>query len=339
MKFVSVPNPARILLLAAPLFGALALSTICLKPGPAGRPTSSAHPADRVVACAATAAGSIGIQPSITATAGAHDSARAMPRAVRFAAVDAILPDLPGAARDWRTFAPESLTVAVVPGCPLTFHRVSREDDSRSITWTGGNGLPGVALVGVGTSAGWDAILTVPGANDFEIHVRGLRASVCEIDPGLDHCGNETAPRLRADQAGRESIGGGTAGRAAAVTNAATVDVVFFFDGEAVQAAARRAPDGNGESLLVSTLQARTVLCNFALGQSGVTNFEWHDVGARRIPAYTRTGKMNDDLAELTSGGDEAGRFMAAQAAALCADQAVLVVGGGTDYAGLAWVP
>ena len=255
--------------------------------------------------------------------------------------VAALFPELAHAPTDWRQFAPTQITATPVPGHRVTFTAVSIERDGDTTIWRGTSEISGAALVGIGSHAGWDAILTIPGADEYEIHVRGDRAAVVEKNPGRDHCGHEGEVALQADRLAASSIALPATPQAAAVESStvSTVDVLFFYDADTLAAATARAPDGNGTSLIESILRARLALGNAVLANSGVTNLQWRYIGSCLVPAYTRTGKLTDDLNTMINPATEAGRFMIAKAVEFGADQAVLLVTGPADYSGLAFVP
>jgi hypothetical protein len=249
--------------------------------------------------------------------------------------LEAVLPELTQPVSDWREFAPEHLTVEPVRGLALDFVVTSVERDAHSTTWIGRTDIPGAALVGIGTRAGWDAILTLPGANAYALHVRDGRATVTETNPADETCGRKDVVPVRADL-NAASNAPQTVEPPPPPTSVNLVDVAFFYDETTLAAASARALDADGATLLDSTYKAQITLANLALVNSGVTNLQWRFVGSDLVPAFARTGRLADDLAMMATATGDAGRFIAARSDELVADQAVLVVDGAADWAGLA---
>jgi len=328
MNFSRSRSPVRLVLPGALLVGAFAL---CFSFARSGRSPAPAAPARRSAPTALARPLAAPIVPAVAA----------LPLRPAFAPLATVLPGLPKPPTDWRYFTPAQLVVEPLPGHPVTFTATSVTRDVDSTVWAGGAGIAGSALVGVGSRDGWDAILTIPGANEYEIHVRGKRVAVIEKNPGADVCGHDGTVALAADARAGGSVApaSSTPPALADAAAVATVDVLFFYDADTLAAASARAPDGNGTSLIDSLLRARLTLCNGVLAHSGVTNLQWRYLGSRLVPAHPRSGRLLDDLNAMTDPTTDAGRFMTAEAAGCGADQAVLLVGGPADYAGLAFVP
>jgi hypothetical protein len=254
-------------------------------------------------------------------------------------------PSIAEAIPDWRKFRPESLTVAPYPDLPVKFTRTALRDEGRYVTWIGRNpALPGASLVGVATSEGYDAILVMPASNQFSFHVRGDQVVVAEAAPGEETCGLDSVrlPKTAAP---------GSAGTTYAVSYAPGheslpdifaevaplyVDVLVAYDADTLAAAAAKSSDPAG--YIDGQSKALLETSNLALSQSLVTAFAWRYLGAVPAPAYTRTGKLGDDIAAMEPGGAIA-NWVKSTRYQRGADQITLLVGGDYDWAGIASSP
>jgi|GEM_PF-1694206 len=314
---------------------------------PSARPRGATDPAG-------PAAASPGA-PRVHAPAGAEwkEVGQRLPREAGFRlarprpaaeAITRVFPEVTVAIDDWQAFRPEALTVAVHPDLPVRFKMSALRDEGRHVTWIGRNEeLPGSSFVGVATANGYDAIMVLPGASEFSIHIRGDEIVVAESDPADEWCGNAPAPR--ADRMSLPIAGDvvkvvhASGFVPAADTHAAVVerwvDVLFGYDATALAEAGLKSSDPVG--YLDGQTKARLETSNLALAQSGITAFAWRYLGLLSVPAYTRTGKLADDIAPLVPSG-ALNSWLAARRYEYGADQFMLLVGDeGTDFGGQAY--
>lgn len=252
---------------------------------------------------------------------------RLVPRAP--SSVRQVLPELDRQIDDWRRFQPDKLTVAPYPDLPMEFRAAAiREENGRTV-WTGRNALEGAFLVSAATADEWHAVLTIPGASTFEIHISGQEATVTEQLPEQEHCGTEQF--VHAADAGTATL---LAPGAAVAEDPShhLVDVLFFYD-------AATLADAHSAAGVQTRILARLESGNLALENSEVTNLRWAFAGLYQVPEYTATAKMEDDLNRITREDNEVGRFVQARARQQGADQVVLLVGGQRDFGGIAWTP
>jgi len=252
------------------------------------------------------------------------------------ASVQQILPRLEQKVTDWRTYQPHKLTVAPYADLAMEFEMTSvRQEGGRTI-WTGRNVLNGAFLVSVATQNEWHAVLEIPAASNFEFHISGQSATVTETDIAV-LCGND---RLVASAAvAAETIDLASAKTDTSNTSSAddvhTVDVLFFYDSATLAAA------NNNDQLIETTIVSMVEAANLVLENSAVKNLRWHYVAAYRVPDYTATDKLQNDLEQLTYTDNAVGQFAADKCALHGVDQAMLFVSKkrADDYNGLAWVP
>lgn len=258
-------------------------------------------------------------------------------------AITRVFPEVTVTIDDWQSFRPETLTVAVHPDLPLQFKMTALRDEGRYVTWVGRNaGLPGASFVGVATANGYDAIMVLPGASEFSIHIRGDEVVVAERNPADEWCGNAPVPqaeRLPAVVGDLVKVVHAPGFVPSADTHAATaeqwVDVLFGYDATALAEASRESGDPVG--YLDGQTKAKLETANLALAQSGITAFAWRYLGLLPVPEYTRTGKLEDDLGALVPSGGLYS-WLAGKRYENGADQFMLLVGDqGTDYAGQAF--
>lgn len=259
------------------------------------------------------------------------------------AAVRAVFPHVDQRISRWRDFQPEAITVAPQPGLEVTFHRTALRTEGDVVTWIGRNAaMPGASYVGVATDAGYDAIVMLPFAGHFSLHVRGDEVVVTEANPADETCGNvPLAAREGADLAeasGLLAITYAPGFLPGPDTHAETaprrVDVLVAYDADTLAAAGAKSADPVG--YIDGQARAMIESCNLALAQSGVTAFAWRYLGAVAAPAYTRTGKSVDDLRALAQGG-AIGSWAAETRYRTGADQLLLFIGGESDFGGRAY--
>lgn len=253
-----------------------------------------------------------------------------------------VFPDLGAAPQDWRTFNPEQVTVAVLPGLPVAFHVRSFEPGSQRSTWVGDADLPGATLAAIGTAESWTANVSFLEGNNYVITVADGRVLVDEINPDLEACGNGPAAAT-VEPLGTTAAGGPVARADEATTY--TSDVLFLYD-EATEQTVQADLDRAGMTIspaerIDSVIRAMLVQANEDLARSEVANLRWNVAGVAKVPAYDTGGdtSMNADLNAITYANTDTGRFARDRAVQVGADQTVLFVKPPRDSAGLAWTP
>lgn len=252
------------------------------------------------------------------------------------ASVQQILPRLEQKITDWRAFQPHKLTIAPYVDLAMEFEMTSVRQEGGHTIWTGRNVLNGAFLVTVATQNEWHAVLEIPAASNFEFHISGQSATVTEID-SVVLCGND---RLVAAAA----VAGDTIDQNPTTTNTSkisseaeehTVDVLFFYD------AATLAANNNDAQRIETTIVGLVEAANLVLENSKVDNLRWHYVAAYRVPDYSATDKLNDDLLNITLTDNAVGEYVASKSELHGVDQVVLFVNAkrSDNYNGIAWVP
>jgi len=284
--------------------------------------------------------GETGNRASFPSPAAAPRPAQPAPEAVTRA-----FPSITEVTPDWRDFRPESVTVAPYPDLPVKFTRTALRDEGRYVTWIGRNSnLPGASLVGVATAKGYDAILVMPGSSQFSYHVRGDTVVVAESVPGESGCGNAPAKQDRKERAVSAGLsyeisyapGIGPLPDTYADTAPLKVDVLIAYDADTLAAAAAKSSDPVG--YIDGQMKALLETSNLTLSQSLVTAFAWRYIGAVAAPAYTRTGKLEDDLNAMEPGGAIAS-WVKSTRYQRGADQITMLVGGTNNWGGYASSP
>ncbi|MEO6995944.1 MAG: M12 family metallo-peptidase [Lacunisphaera sp.] len=264
-----------------------------------------------------------------------------------------IFPGVPTSG-DWKKFSEDSetITIAPFPDLPITFVRDSVKQDGKWTTWIGrAPSMPGATLVTEATGQGYDAILVVPGSDQFSWHIstNGAIAS-SEVNPAtescaVDFCYNPKADRVGASNPavdaksfmatsitvnGQESI----LRPLADTSGAAVVDVLFLYDSAMLTAASGLTIDA--VTFLDGLNKGIIDTANVALNQSGVTSFVWHYRGQEAAPDYTETADLADDLTQMETGSLSA--FVNQKRSAYGADQVFLWRGytPGLKFAGIA---
>ncbi len=248
-------------------------------------------------------------------------------------AINQVLPGLTGPVTDWRTFAPERLTITPLPGMPLEFTVKSVTTDGKRTTWIGFNEVQGASLVASATETLWDAIITVPGAEEYSVQVTPELVRVFERDHSDSVCGQvETRSfALLAAAATHSPLAAGTAA-ATDSTTLHTSDLLVLYDSGTMNDWGSAAETENRIAAVVTAM-------NVYLEQSKVDNLRWHLAGTALVPAYTATNSLEDDLKRLADSKTELGRFALQQRTLVGADQVQLIVAGTRDYAGIAHTP
>jgi len=325
----------RKLLLTSLGGAALALAALLWHPK-----TSSEAPAPRLAAVPALADAPVAASPVDSASRGDVSSInRSIPAPkVWRSSVQQVLPGL-DPQTNWLQTVPQKLAVAVLPDSPLEFVFTSVARGDGYITWVAKSAtIPGAVLVGTATANGIDLIQSVPGLNEYSIHVRGSTVVITEKNPDTEICGTaaQASPFLAHDVAA--TTGSGPVVLAAGVT-VYTSDVLILYDAAALTSATAFAADHDGVTYIQSTARNQIQLANVALTNSAITNFQWRVAGFAPVPAYASTGHMADDLNQISGTTTDAGKFAHDQATALGVDQTVLWIGGTSDWAGIAWMP
>ncbi len=242
-----------------------------------------------------------------------------------------VLPSLDRPVTDWRRFTPAKLTVVPAPGLPLEFTATSITTGGARTTWIGTNPEQGTTLVASATETLWDAIVTVPGADEYSIHLAPDSVRVIETAHGLHACGPaRPSPLLLRTAAPAAAPAAHTMAASAAATH--TSDLLVLYTAGAKNTWGSTAEMENRIAAVVAAM-------NVFLEQSQVDNLRWNLAGTAEVPAYPTTGSLEDDLERLANPRTELGAFATQQRAAVGADQVLLIVDGERDYAGIAYVP
>jgi len=243
---------------------------------------------------------------------------------------------LPGATApaDWRTFAPAQFTVMVQPGVPLTFTARSITNDGKRTTWIGeSDTIKDATLVACSTETIWNAIITIPGADEHSIQITPERVRIFDHNHSEAVCGliESTTSALTATSTALATTPT-TAAAASDGTTLYTSDVLFLYD------AATKSSIGTTEA--VDNYFATIVTAmNVYLTKSMVDNLQWHFAGTAQAPTYTTTNDLNDDLDKLLSSSTELGQFARTQRTLYGADQVQLLISGTRGSAGIAYCP
>ena len=254
-----------------------------------------------------------------------------------------VLPDLDQVPADWRSFAPESIRVAVLPELVVTFTAQSYTPEGVRSVWTGSSAIAGGAtLAAVGTRDSWTASVSFVDGNEYLVTVAGSRAFVSEFNPDLETCGNGLDPIT---EIAAETLPSAEAAAQADATAVSISDVLFLYD-QATETAVKAELDRNGMTITAaeridSVVRALIVQANEDLTRSGITDFRWAVTAVAAMLPYETNGdgSMSADLDAITFTNTEAGRYARELAVRNGADQTVLFVTGERDYAGLAWRP
>jgi hypothetical protein len=251
----------------------------------------------------------------------------------------AIFPGAPNAG-DWKKFNEDSeiITIAPFPDMPITFVRDSVKHDGKWTTWTGrAPSMPGATLVTEATAHGYDAILVVPGSDQFSWHIsaNGAIAStetnpalaVCAVDRRDNPAANPVStPHADTDARSLMATSITVNGQESILrplpdtTGAAIVDVLFLYDPDTLTLAKAMATDP--VAYLDGQNKAMIDTANVALGQSGVTSFVWRYRGQEASPTYAKTADLADDLKQMETGSISA--FVSQKRSAYGADQIFL---------------
>jgi hypothetical protein len=254
-----------------------------------------------------------------------------------------IFPDATNGIETWATAHPSEVTIAPYPDIPLAFSQTRIERDGAIVTWVGRSAeLPGASLVGVARPGGYDAVLLVPGASQFFIHVRNGEARVEESVASGQDCGVGDLPVPRvaargshvhyaeAGNSAQQSGDGGTAAASAAPLNS---DVLFLYNAFALSVAQGRSTDPIG--YIDGYSRASLETCNQALENSRVDAFRWRYVGLAAAPSYPAKTTVGEEVEVLSPEGP-LGNFVARIRRGYGADQVLMWIGTG-DRKGAAY--
>jgi len=263
------------------------------------------------------------------------------------AAISDVLPGISGPVADWRAFDSAVFAVRLAPDLVLPFRVTQVQRGNGRTVLTAridrdapvGSGLDGAFLVSTAnTPDAWEAVVVLPG-EEYRVHVEQNQASVEPVSVDGWKCGTglqlgpaDSArlgalepPVAAANAADQPSTG------AADSATVYTVDVLFLYNADALAAK-------NGNRAVIDADCSNFIAAgNAILESSGITNFRWNYLLAEAAPAYAATGKLADDLDQVTTGSISA--FTAREQTTYGADQVVLLVGGKrSDAAGMAWI-
>ena len=242
---------------------------------------------------------------------------------------------LPGTAApaDWRTFAPATLAVAIQPGVTLVFSAKSISNDGKRTTWIGeSTAIKDATLVACATESYWNAIVTIPGADEHSIQITPDLVRVFEHHHADFVCAQLDGTTSALESTGTALATGSTAAAATDTTTLYYSDVAFLYD------AGTKAAIGTTEAVENHFATIVTAM-NVFLSKSLVENLQWHLAGVAQAPSYSTTNDLEDDIAKLLSSGTELGQFARTQRSLLGADQIQLVVSGTRETAGIAHCP
>ena len=318
------------------MLGALALGLVRLSHDSNPSP-SPAQTVQSILPTAASTADQTAATPGKAAEAVARPRASFAdrPQAPRIvpASLAQVLPDLATPPADWRTFVPDKIVVCPLPNLPIEFTLKRTATKPWRTIWSGDNGTPGVTLDASGTRDRWDAIVTIPGAIEYNIEITSAGVRILEKYFGEEVCGTTEATLRQSSPQPEESAQNGSAPQAAADTAMLTSDLLVLYTTAAKNSL-------GGSDAVANRTSAQIAAANTYLAQSEVANIAWRLVGVVEAPGYSETGDLGDDLSNLSSSRTTLGSFAAQQRNQYGADQVMLVVDGSNDnLAGIALTP
>ena len=242
------------------------------------------------------------------------------------APVSAVLPQVQGPINDWRQYKPDHLAIKIGE-LGLTFDQIDTKTVSEHAVWRGA--LPmeeGASLVSSATKDQWFGVVTIPGLPSYEVTVQNNVASVRAVDPAKTPMCGVLEPSTMPAKTSAMLV----SGQMAAIPP--TVDVLFFYDTTALALAGDEATIANK---MIAYLEAS----NVTLLNSNITQFQWRYLGIHAT-GYATVLDMSTDLYAFSNATTGTwGATVKQQADAVYADQMVLITGGRTNYAGLAFAP
>lgn len=248
----------------------------------------------------------------------------------RLSSISQIVPVLAKPIADWRAFKPEKLTVVPVAGLSMEFTAKSITSDGKRTIWVGTNSIQGAMLVASGTRDLWDAIVTVPGADEYSIQITPDHIRVTETPVNQVRCSQSEIPssQLLAEYQPDTLLPPDTT---AAELGAPTyeVDLMLLYTPAIKNALGGIAQVENRAAALVAAM-------NGFLNQSQVDNFRWRLVGLFETPSYPRTYTRELELACLLDSTTELGHFAADKRDQCGADQVALFFDSAVESGGRA---
>jgi hypothetical protein len=278
------------------------------------------------------------------------------------ASLNKLLPSIREDVNDWRTFNPDSVTVATGSGAGQTYYRSKHYTEAGNGVWVGRNSQQGAFLAMVGSKEEAHVVIENPRMQGYEISVSKGEARLIEMprDVGIAGCGvglDEETDAGHAHVHGPSCIHGLAAATAASTVNAPvaevaaatsgpalaagevpTVDVVFFYttsgrtstnpsDWEVLESLPAL---GMTESTFILRVQTHLVSCNSVLENSQVNEFRWRYVGIYPLPTEYFSVKRaardstSADIAAMKSPTSVIGPFVQQKIAETGADQACM---------------
>ena len=229
-------------------------------------------------------------------------------------AIHEVLPSVLHQVANWREYRPDSFTVKPTPeSSAITFLLDTVRDEGRFTTWIGRSVIAGESFVAVATAEGLDAIVTVAGEAPVEIHIRQDRVSVSRTSDEIEASGCGALPNQSPNTSGQSAMETKLA-TDQTVTSALVQDtggnyrsgVVVLYDNLALAQANTSAPDGNGASLIDSSMKAKIEAANLVLTNSSI-NVRWAYLGSFQCPDHGDTpmetlwGTVRDSTTEVGS--------------------------------------
>lgn len=204
----------------------------------------------------------------------------------------------------------------------IPFERMdSYMKDGRRV-WVGRNAEEGATYVTAASEHEAIGVLSIPGADTYEIRQTASGQVVTQIAQVNETCATEFDHIAPTASAPVENT----------MQNAAdiyTVDIAVFYDDAA-------ATEAGGAESFQTTMLARVESMNQVLLQSNVTNFRWNLLGTYRAEAYATNNDLYNDLNQLVRTSTAINKAVMAKATEVGADQMMLIVGGTRNYAGVA---
>lgn len=237
----------------------------------------------------------------------------------------AVLPTMP-ALTDYRTFNPESLTVELAPGCPITYQRTLTYTKLGRTVWVGRNPeLPLSLYVAAADEHTYFANIDLaPGA--YGIRISDRTATILHDEQPIT-CGADLVHR---DEAANLI----TATPTAPIGATTVVDISAFLETNVIAQ--------YGEASATTQIIADIETCNQVLANSEVSTVRWNLVETISVPAsiLVFSGDMSLPLAQMSRRGTALGDFVQDRVTASGSDNALLYVGttlgsyGGLGYVG-----
>jgi hypothetical protein len=271
-----------------------------------------------------------------------------------------VFPNLQEIPSDWRTFNPQILTIAPYEDIQIPFHldevktvtpnASSNSPDARTVQ-VYRNDMQGGYTVTAATENEMIAIVTVPGADIFQVHVLNDEISVTTAPIG--HCGN--TPENPASQKPQTAALEAQAHRqipeisnlpntpeiTGAVESMTISNVVFFYNEDTLTKFQNTLIE---ETTIATTYIAHVEAANIILANSDINNLRWNYAGAFKTPDFEITPGVTDETdptyillhnaidimkkdAQVNPGNKEAHDFIMAKIEEVRADQSAYIIG------------